>query len=219
VDFQHQYLPPTSPESTSGLTVLALHGTGGDEHDLLGLARVVAPGAGIISPRGRVLENGMPRFFRRLAEGVFDEADLIAQAASLANFVGAAATVYGFDPTRIAALGFSNGANIASALLLLHPGVLRAAALLRPMVPLIPSRLPSLPATPVLVSAGRNDPIVPLSNTEGLVALLREAGADVELHWEPGGHTIGNREPSIIRQWWERTQPVVGVAASPPRGR
>lgn len=183
------------------VTLLALHGTGGDESDLIPLVRHVAPGARILSPRGGVLERGMPRFFRRLAEGVFDERDLTDRAAALAAFVGHAATSYGFDPTKVVALGFSNGANIAAAVLLLHPGVLRAAALLRPMVPLEPARLPSLDQIPVLISAGFNDPIVPRASTERLASLLKSAGASVELHWQAGGHGLAVGEDAVLKRW------------------
>ena len=125
-------------------TLLVLHGTGGDEHDLLPLGRAIAPGATLLSPRGKVLEHGKPRFFRRLAEGVFDVDDLKRRAAELGDFVGAAAAPYGFDTSRLTAVGFSNGANIASALLLLRPEVLSRAVLFRAMVPLEPDPLPGV---------------------------------------------------------------------------
>ena len=203
--FIHRYVAPAASGPTAAVTILALHGTGGDENDLVGLAGAALPGAGILSPRGRVLENGMPRFFRRVAEGVFDEADLVAQVGALATFVTDAATVYHFDGGRVVALGFSNGANIAAALLLLHPRVLRAAALLRAMVPLVPATLPALNGTSVLLSAGAHDPIVPRANTERLAAMLRQAGAEVELHWEAVGHALSAHELGVLRSWMERT--------------
>jgi predicted esterase len=187
LDFVHHYQAGADPDAP---TLLLLHGTGGSERDLLSLAPELLPDANILSPRGKVLERGMPRFFRRLAEGVFDIEDLRARTAELADFIGAAATHYRFDPTRVVAVGFSNGANIAGSLLLLRPGVLERAVLFRAMVPLIPDPLPSLPKTPVLVSNGRSDPIVPLDETERLAALLAAAGARVILAWQNAGHHL-----------------------------
>ena len=145
----------------------------------------------------------MPRFFRRLAEGVFDEEDLINRTHELAGFVEAATAEYGLGGDRIFAVGFSNGANIAASLLLLHPGLLAGAVLLRAMVPLEPDPTPDLSGTPVYLAAGRSDPIVPAENTERLAGLLREAGADVTLDWQPGGHGIGRPEVDASRSWLE----------------
>lgn len=194
--FLHRFVPGSTP-----LTVLALHGTGGDEDDLLPLAASVAPGAALLSPRGRVLEHGMARFFRRLAEGVFDLDDLKAQAAALAGFVAEAAQRYGFDPARVLGLGLSNGANIAAALLLLHPGTLTGAVLWRPMVPLVPEVLPDLRGVPVWIGAARSDPLVPVQETERLAALLRKAGADATVFWTEGGHALTRGEDEAARLW------------------
>jgi predicted esterase len=202
LSFVHEYQPATTPGAP---TLLLLHGTGGNEHDLVPLAPELLPGAGILSPRGKVLENGMPRFFRRLAEGVFDLEDLRARTAELAAFVTAAAAHYKFDPTRVVAVGFSNGANIAASLLLLRPGVLEGAILFRAMVPLVPDPLPSLPRTPVLVSNGRADPIVPVAETERLAALLRNAGADVTLVWQAAGHHLVQEDLARARDWLQST--------------
>lgn len=199
--FIHRYIPA----ERAGLPVLLLlHGTGGDENDLLGLGRVLLPGAALLSPRGKVLERGMPRYFRRLAEGVFDLDDLRARTEELADFVGRAADAYGLDRAGIVAVGFSNGANIAASLLLLRPGVLAGGVLLHAMVPLVPDTLPALAGTPVFLSAGRADPMVPPAETERLAALLRQAGAEVELHWEQGGHAVGPSEVSAARSWLGR---------------
>jgi predicted esterase len=188
----HLYLPgePAAPLGT--LTVLALHGTGGDEHDLVPLARRVAPGAAVLSPRGPVLEQGMPRFFRRLAEGVFDLEDLTRRTAQLGDFVDGAARAYGFDRARVVAVGFSNGANIAASLLLRRPDALAGAALLRAMVPFAPDATAAPPPTrPVVtVAAGRLDPLVPPAQAERLAALLRAAGCDAEVSWVPAGHQL-----------------------------
>ena len=197
--FAHRFVPAEG----GGDTLLLLHGTGGNEDGLLPLGRMLNENAALLSPRGKVLEHGMPRFFRRLAEGVFDEEDLINRTHELAGFVEAATAEYGLDGNRIFAVGFSNGANIAASLLLLHPGVLAGAVLLRAMVPLEPDPTPDLSGTPVYLAAGRSDPIVPAENTERLAGLLREAGADVTLDWQPGGHGIGRPEVDASRSWLE----------------
>ena len=199
LDFVHRFVP--TPDIAGADTLLLLHGTGGDERDLLPLGRMLNPNANLLSPRGKVLEHGMPRFFRRLAEGVLDVPDLILQAQALADFVSGAAAAYGFDPARVAAAGFSNGANIAGAMLLLHPGILRAAILLHPMVPLIPDTLPDLAGTPIFIGAGRQDPLVAAAETERLAALLRSAGAAVTISWQPGGHALTREEADAAASW------------------
>ncbi len=199
--FTHHYIPPVQEVGQGGLTLLLLHGTGGDENDLLDLGRMLAPDVGLLSPRGKVLENGMPRFFRRLAEGVFDVPDLIQRTHELADFVEVASTTYGFNATRVIAVGFSNGANIAASMLLLRPKVLSGAVLLHAMVPFVPEELPNLTGKHVFMGAGRRDPIVPMQNTEQLVTLLQEAGATVEVHWHNGGHTITHEEVREAKVW------------------
>jgi len=185
--FIHQFVPA---KSESLPTLLLLHGTGGDENDLLPLGQALAPGAALLSPRGKVLENGMPRFFRRLAMGVFDEQDLRFRTQELAEFLRAAAGQYGFDLGNVVAVGYSNGANIAGSMLLLYPEMLRAAVLLSPMLPLKPEQTPNLKSVAVFVAAGRADPIVAPENTKQLVSLLTQAGADVTEHWHQGGHEL-----------------------------
>ena len=196
--FAHRFVPGADP---SAPILLLLHGTGGDEDDLIGLGRILLPDGALLSPRGKVLENGAPRFFRRLAMGVFDEADLIARTAELAAFVRAAAAAYELDPSRVIAVGFSNGANIAAAMLLLHPTVLRGAILFRAMVPLTPPTAPDLGGVPVYLSAGRFDAMIPPENTEALAAMLREAGAAVTLAWTPQGHNLVPDEVDAARRW------------------
>jgi predicted esterase len=186
--------------------LLLLHGTGGNEHDLVPLKDALLPEAGVLSPRGQVLERGMPRFFRRLAEGVFDIDDLKQRTHDLAGFVSHAAAQYGFDADRIVAAGFSNGANIAASLLLLAPKTLAGAILFRAMVPLVPDPMPSLPATPVLISNGRTDPLVAPAETQRLSELLRMAGADVTLAWQHAGHQLTAGDVAQARDWLTRAR-------------
>ena len=196
--FVHRFVPPEGDDPT---TLLLLHGTGGDENDLLPLGRMLDERAALLSPRGKVLENGMPRFFRRLSMGVFDEEDLVNRTHELASFVEVAASEYGLDPKRLFAVGFSNGANIAASLLLLHPGLLAGAVLLRAMTPFELETLPDLSGTPVYLAAGRSDQMIPPESTEHLAELLRGAGAEVTLDWQPGGHGIGRAEVEAARAW------------------
>ena len=199
--FIHRYIPPTEGELAGSTTLLLLHGTGGDEEDLLPLGRALLPGAGMLSPRGKVLERGAPRFFRRLAEGVFDQEDLANRTEELGDFVAAAARTYELEPDGVVAVGFSNGANIAASLLLRRPGVLRGAVLLSPMVPFELDDLPDLKGTSIFIGAGRNDPIAPAAQAERLADVFRRAGADVTLNWEAGGHTISKGELDAARVW------------------
>jgi predicted esterase len=198
-DYIHRFVPPASPAAP---TILALHGTGGDENDLLPLARMISPEAGVLSPRGNVLENGMPRFFRRIAEGVFDLEDLRIRTAELARFLSAAAARYKFDRARVVALGYSNGANIAASLLLSEKDAFKGAILLRAMVPFEPQSPPSLKGTSVLISAGRQDPMIPQDSTGRLATLLRQAGADVTLSWHETGHGLVPREMEEASRWF-----------------
>ena len=199
--FVHVYTPSTN---TGAPTLLLLHGTGGDERDLLPLGGLL-PGANLLSPRGQVLERGMPRFFRRLAEGVFDVEDVKRRANELADFVGAAAAHYGFDPARVYALGFSNGANIASAVMLARPGVLQGGVLLRAMVPFepdsAPESTPPLRGTRVLISNGEQDPIVSAAETDRLARLLQRHGAEVQVHWQPTGHQLMPGDFATAKTW------------------
>jgi phospholipase/carboxylesterase len=184
-----------------GRTLLMLHGTGGDERDLLPLAQMLDPQAAVLSPRGKVLEQGMPRFFRRLSEGVFDVDDLRRRTFELAEFVEAAADRYEIEPRGIIAAGFSNGANIAASMLLLKPGVLAGAILFRAMVPLVPDPMPPPSETPVFLSNGRRDPLVPADHTERLAALLRRTGASVTLAWQDAGHELTRADLEQAREW------------------
>ena len=202
LDFIHRF----EPGADAGRPVLlALHGTGGDEHDLVDLARAIDPAAPVLSPRGRVLENGMPRFFKRLAEGVFDQEDLRLRTRELAAFLDAAAAEYGFERSRMVAVGYSNGANIAASLMLLHPDLLRAAVLFRAMVPFEPEETPDLSGMPVFIAAGRRDQMIPAQNTQRLAEILRQAGADLDLRWKNVGHPLTYEELEGAREWLSRT--------------
>ena len=195
-DFIHDFVP-----ASSSRTLLLLHGTGGNERDLIPLGRELDPNAGLLSPRGKVLENGMPRFFRRLAEGVFDLEDLRYRTNELADFVMAAGQHYGFASNQLIAVGYSNGANIAASVLLLRPEIMRRAILFRAMVPLNPDTLPDLSSARVWIGAGDQDPIVPASETKRLTELLRRAGADVTIRFAKAGHGLTNDDLESARDW------------------
>lgn len=201
--FIHKFIPSEeSSKDHDSLTLLLLHGTGGEENDLIPIAKMLEiTNASILSPRGRVLENGMPRFFRRLAEGVFDIEDLKFRTNELADFVRDASKTYAFDLNRIMAIGYSNGANIAASLLLLRPEILFSAILFRPMIPLVPEPLPNLSNKRVLVSAGLRDPIVASYQTKDLIDLLIRVGANVSVQWQNSGHELAQRDVKLAREW------------------
>lgn len=183
-------------------TLLLLHGTGGTEEDLIGLAGIIDKDANILSIRGNVLENGMPRFFRRLAEGVFDEEDLIFRTEELNGFLDEAAQKYEFDRNNIVAVGYSNGANIAASLLFHYQNALKGAILHHPMVPRRGIELTDLTGKNIFIGAGTNDPICPPSESEDLKSLLEAAGADVNLHWENFGHQLTMNEVQAAADWY-----------------
>jgi phospholipase/carboxylesterase len=195
--FVHRFVP----SSGSPVTLLLLHGTGGNEDDLIALGSRLLPGAALLSPRGKVLENGMPRFFRRLAEGVFDINDLVNRTDELAAFVKRASDEYGFDLVRVVAAGYSNGANIAASSLLLHPKLLAGAVLLRPMVPFKMQGVPDLSGTRILILAGKTDATVPRTLSEELAELLEKGGADVTLSWQDGGHQLTEPDFQAASAW------------------
>ena len=195
-DFIHEFV-----RSKSNRTLLLLHGTGGNERDLIPLGRDIDPDASLLSPRGKTLENGRPRFFRRLAEGVFDLDDLRTRTNELADFVISASDHYKIDNKQIVAVGYSNGANIAASMLLLRPEVLSAALLFRAMVPLVPEKQPDLSSKSIFISAGSFDPIIPASNTNDLVELLRSAGADVTIRFFQSGHELTSADVDAARNW------------------
>ena len=197
--YTHRYVAPTEP----GLpTILVLHGTGGDENDLLTLAQHIAPGCGLLSPRGDVLERGMPRFFKRFAEGVFDLADVQYRAERLATFIGAAATHYGFAARNVYALGYSNGANIANAVLLTQPSVLRGVMLLRSQLTYVPPVLPNLAGKAVFVSAATHDQLISVAESTRLADTLRGAGAQVSIAWHDAQHGLIKSDIEMAASWW-----------------
>ena len=201
--FIHQFIPSNNRKANLS-TLLLLHGTGGNENDLIPIAKMLSSSpanASILSPRGKVLENGMPRFFRRLSEGVFDIEDLKFRTHELADFIENASRLYNFDLEHIIAVGYSNGANIASSLLLLHPEILSAAILFRPMVPFIPDTLPNLISKNIFISAGEWDPIIPRQNTEKLFDIFKKAHARVSIYWQKSGHEVGQEEIQAAKEW------------------
>jgi phospholipase/carboxylesterase len=197
--FVHRFLP--TEDAGSRDTLLALHGTGGGENDLISLGQTIAPGAAILSPRGNVLENGAPRFFKRLAEGVFDPQEVRSRAEELARFIQAATTRYALDPNRIFALGYSNGANAASTVMFIKPDLIKGAILLRPMLVYEPDESANLSGSSVFISAGRMDPIVPTRSVERLTELFQSARAKVTLKWQMVGHNLVPSEVSEAAAW------------------
>jgi predicted esterase len=196
--FAHRF----EPARVAGTpTLLLLHGTGGNEDDLLPLGRLLAPDAALLAPRGRVLEQGMPRFFRRLAEGVFDLEDLERRTAELAGFLEAARSRYAIGAAGLVAVGYSNGANVAASLMLRRAGVLAGAILMRPMVPFEPDRPAGPGRVPVLLLPGRADPIAPPVHAERLAEMLRAGGAEVTIAVQPGSHVLGPGDVSAARQF------------------
>jgi phospholipase/carboxylesterase len=199
LDFVHRFVPATQPARKP---LLLLHGTGGDENDLLPLGERLSAGAALLSPRGQVLENGMPRFFRRLAEGVFDIDDLKRRTEELAQFTAAARVAYGID--KPIAVGFSNGANIAASLLLTRPEALTGAVLMRATTPFVPQNLPPLAGIPVLILSGAMDPLVSADKRERLAQLLAAAGANVEGEVIATGHNLTAQDIASASAWLER---------------
>lgn len=192
-DFFHRFERAADVAADSP-TLLLLHGTGGNEDSLIEMAKQFGEQWNLLSPRGKVLEHGMPRYFRRLAEGVFDQEDLKFRTSELADFVEQSAVNYGFDASRVVALGYSNGANIAASLLLSGFTTLRHAILMHPMVPFFPRQFPDLSNKRILITAGENDPVVARSNTLDLESLLTQSGARVEMFWHNSGHNLTSQE-------------------------
>lgn len=201
MDFVHKFIPNENQSTKDTATLVLLHGTGGNEDDLIPLGQFLAPQANLLGIRGKVLEEGMPRFFRRLSEGVFDEADLIARTHELAQFLREAIAQYSLDPARLIAVGYSNGANIAASLMLLEPNILSKAILLRAMVPLEINTPPDLNGRDVLMQCGRLDPLIPAKNSQRLADILMSAGATVTLNWQETGHNLTNSEFRTVQTW------------------
>jgi phospholipase/carboxylesterase/glyoxalase family protein len=199
--FVHRFSPGSE---SSAPVLLLLHGTGGDENDLIPLGQELLPGAAILSVRGKVLENGMPRFFRRLAEGVFDLEDLKLRTEELAGFLDRARVHYGLGDNDIIAVGYSNGANIAASLILRFPHHLPAAVLFRAMVPFRPDTLPDLSRVQIFLSGGQRDTIVPVANTRELAEMFETAGARVSLYWHAGGHELTSGDVEAAGSWLTR---------------
>jgi len=218
LNFKHRFIPSNSlkqhhtasninqkqkgnKDDNESLTLLLLHGTGGNEDDLIPVGQMLSSSASLLSPRGKVLENGMPRFFKRLAEGVFDIEDLKFRTKELADFVMEASKIYSFDVNKTIAVGFSNGANIAASLLLSYPEIIKGAILFRAMVPFMPDNMPNLSHKKVLLSAGMFDPIVSKSQIENLLKILQKSGADVTLKWQQSSHNLTQTDISNAKEW------------------
>ena len=208
--FHHIFINSTSSSSTNSsnnketnkkLTLVLLHGTGGNEEDLIFLGKEIEPNASILSPRGKVLENGMPRFFKRLAEGVFDIEDLKFRTHELVEFIRKCSLHYKFELRKTIAIGFSNGANIAASILLLRPDVFQGTILFRAMVPLVPNPLPDLSNKKILLSAGLQDPIVSRSETENLFKLFQKTNANITLKWQNSSHNLIQDDLKISKEW------------------
>ncbi|MGC1134313.1 MAG: alpha/beta hydrolase [Nitrososphaeraceae archaeon] len=200
--FVHKFIPSESSKDQNSLTLLLLHGTGGDETDLIPIVTMLEiTNASILSPRGKVMENGMPRYFRRLSKGIFDIEDLKFRTNELAEFVQNASKTYALNLNRIVAIGYSNGANIATSVLLLRPEILSSAILFRPMIPLVPNTLPNLSSNRVLISAGLHDPFVASYQTKDLFDLLEKVGAKVSIQWQNSGHELTQRDIVAARKW------------------
>lgn len=197
-EFVHKFIPGSNGEPR---TLLMLHGTGGDENDLVPLGETLSPGAAILSPRGHISEGGMPRFFRRFAEGVFDLDNLREEAENLSTFLAWASGEYGFDANRVTAIGFSNGANMAHSLLSLYPSSLESVVAIRAMTTMPELKPQGLDGKRVFISTGRFDPIVPSSDAENLERQLREGGAHVTHHWVESGHNLTRDELGVIGTW------------------
>jgi phospholipase/carboxylesterase len=189
-------------QGASEQTLLLLHGTGGNERDLLPLAEMIAPDASILGVRGNILENGMPRFFRRLSEGVFDEEDLIFRTKELNETINDLSERYQFKRNQVVAVGYSNGANIAASLLYHYKDSLRGAILFHAMVPLRGVTLPDLSQTPIYIGAGKRDPLIPAPETKELADELRKANAEVTEHWGEGGHELTREEVEQAGIWY-----------------
>jgi predicted esterase len=210
--FVHRFVP-ARPPVPHPVTLFLLHGTGGDENDLLPLGDELWPGAALLSVRGKVSENGMPRFFRRFSEGVFDIEDLKFRTDELARFIDAASARYGFTTQKLITVGYSNGANIAASLILLHPHYLAAAVLFRAMVPFTPDIIRDFRNLSIFIGAADQDPIVPRNQPQQLAAIFESGGAEVTLSWRPGGHELGTDDIEAAKRWLSEDRVRKRVAA------
>ena len=203
LDFIHRFISANSKAKKSSLTLLLLHGTGGTEDDLIPLGNELTPDASILSVRGKVLENGMPRFFRRLEEGVFDLEDLKMRTDELADFILKSSSIYDFDLKRLIAVGYSNGANIGASVLLRRPEVLAGAILFRAMVPFIPDVLPDLSKKSIILLEGMRDPIVSKQEAESLLKIFNKAHSNVTIKWQGSGHNLTKEDIDSAKEWLE----------------
>ena len=210
--FVHKFVPARLGSSHAA-TLLLLHGTGGNEDDLLPLGSELWPGAALLGVRGKVLENGMPRFFRRFAEGVFDVEDLKVRTEELAKFIDTASERYGFNKKRLIVVGYSNGANIASSLILVHPHYMAAAVLFRAMMPFVPDLIRDFSHLSLFISAGSLDRIIPSGQVEELGAIFESGGADLTISWHQSGHELGQDDINAAKAWLSKEKVRRKIAA------
>lgn len=208
--YDYRFEPGSHSGGPGRKVLLLLHGTGGNEHSLIPVARLIAPDADLLAPRGNVPENGALRYFRRIAEGVLDLEDLKLRTGQLGEFVRAAVKKHGFDAGQVVAVGYSNGANIAASLMLTQPTALRHAVMLRAMLPFEPASTPDLAGSSALIVAGTSDQLIPQANTERLASIMREAGCKLELQWLDTGHGLVQEDSTLAREYL-RAWPLVAV--------
>ena len=190
-------------KNTSEITLVLLHGTGGNEHDLLPIAKMIDPDANVLSIRGQILENGMPRFFKRLKAGVFDEKDLIYRTHELKGFIDEASVTYSFDRDKVIVFGYSNGANIASSILFHYKKAFKAAILSHPMIPFKDVHLPDLADLDIFIGAGSNDPLTTLDETNQLKEIYEHANAKVSMYLGNFGHSLSKDELDEVIKWYK----------------
>lgn len=199
LNYIHTFVPAPSGSSRP-VTLLLLHGTGGDEYSLLPLGNDLWPGAALLGLRGKIMENGMPGCFRFTESGV----NFRFRAEELAQFIRDASQRYGFSMKSLIIVGHSNGADLAASLILLHPHYLAGAILFRVTVPLVPDIIRDFRQLSLFIGASSRDPLIPAGQPEGLAAIFKSGGADVEVSWHQGGHELGDEDIQAAKNWLAR---------------
>jgi predicted esterase len=201
LNYIHRFVP-APPDSSRPVTLLLLHGTGGDENSLLSLGNNLWPGAGLLGLRGKVLENGMPPSFRRFTEAGIG--DVRSRTEELAQFIRAASERYRFSTRRLIVVGYSNGANLAASLILFHPHYLARAVLFRVTVPLVPEIIRDFSNLFIFIGAASLDPLIPAGQAGELAAIFKSGGAEVAISWHQGGRELGEDDVQAARNWLAR---------------